>query len=159
MSSPAPAAEPQVTSPYGLILVAVDGSAHASAAISHAAMLAERLGSKLLALHVVSGDWDEPEFGGAPEEGYNTLDRETARRQGEALLQRQVRSLPTAVEVQPIVRFGVPDEEILDLADARQVDLIVVGSRGLTGFQRFLLGSVSYKVARSAERPVLVIHV
>lgn len=159
MPAPPPDSVPPVTPPYELILVAVDGSEHACAAVSHAAMLAQRLGSKLLALHVVSGDWDEPEFGGAPEAGYNTLDRAGALEAGEAVLARQLRGIPADVEVESLVRFGVPDEQILDLADARDADLIVVGSRGLTGFQRFLLGSVSYKVARSAERPVFVVHV
>jgi len=154
-----PTSPPPVTPPYGQILVAVDGSEHACAAVSHAAMLAARLDSKLLALHVVAGDWDEPEFGGAPEEGYNTLDREAAREEAQAVLARQLRGLPKGIEVERLVRFGVPDEQILELAAERDVDLIVVGSRGLTGFQRFLLGSVSYKVARSAERPVLVVHV
>ncbi len=49
-------------------------------------------------------------------------------------------------------------ETIINVANNLNVDLIVVGSRGLKGLTRFLLGSVSEKVVRYANRPVLVVH-
>jgi nucleotide-binding universal stress UspA family protein len=49
-------------------------------------------------------------------------------------------------------------ETILEVARDRDAEVIVLGARGLTGFQRALLGSVSERVVRHADRPVLVSH-
>lgn len=53
---------------------------------------------------------------------------------------------------------GTPAEEILRAAERRRADLIVMGSKGLTGLDRYLLGSVSRKVARHAPCSVLVVR-
>jgi len=53
---------------------------------------------------------------------------------------------------------GAPAEEILRAAERHHVDLIVMGSKGLTGLDRYLLGSVSRKVARHAPCSVLVVR-
>jgi nucleotide-binding universal stress UspA family protein len=47
---------------------------------------------------------------------------------------------------------------IVETARAREASVIVLGARGLSGLQHALLGSVSEKVARHADRPVLVLH-
>ena len=57
----------------------------------------------------------------------------------------------------PLVLRGVPREHILDQARQLGVDLVVLGSHGRGGYQRFLLGSVSEEVLQRAERSVLVI--
>ena len=51
---------------------------------------------------------------------------------------------------------GVPFQQILDTAKARQVDLIILGTHGRTGLAHVLLGSVAEKVARLAPCPVLI---
>ncbi len=53
--------------------------------------------------------------------------------------------------------MGEPAETIIDLAQKEAVDLIVVGSHGKSGIQRFLLGSVSDRVVRHADRSTLVV--
>ncbi len=55
-----------------------------------------------------------------------------------------------------VFKAGRPAEEILDTADEGSFDLIVIGHRGMTRAQRFLMGSVSERVVRHASRPVLV---
>jgi nucleotide-binding universal stress UspA family protein len=62
----------------------------------------------------------------------------------------------TLASLHTVVRRGHPAEEILLAAESRPTDLIVVGSRGLSGLSRFLLGSVSDRVARYAPCPVLL---
>ena len=52
--------------------------------------------------------------------------------------------------------MGEPAEEIVDYARLEEVDLIVMGSRGLSPIQELLLGSVSDKVLRTAPCPVLI---
>jgi nucleotide-binding universal stress UspA family protein len=51
---------------------------------------------------------------------------------------------------------GVPFQEIIETAKARQVDLIIMGTHGRTGIRHVLLGSVAEKVVRLAPCPVLV---
>ena len=55
-----------------------------------------------------------------------------------------------------VVIHGVPFQQILDTAKARQVDLIILGTHGRTGLAHVLLGSVAEKVARLAPCPVLI---
>nr|MBI3614651.1 universal stress protein [Nitrospirota bacterium] len=61
-------------------------------------------------------------------------------------------------EVTTMVLHGNPSHEIVKLAEAKRADLVVVGSRGLTGDSRFLLGSVSDGVVRYAPCSVLVVR-
>ena len=60
--------------------------------------------------------------------------------------------------VTPSIVNGYPAEQLLRLATKQRADLIVLGSRGLTGFKRMLLGGVSGKVARHAPCSVLVVR-
>ena len=145
---------------YKRILVAVDGSDHARHALEHAAMLAKAFSAKLLVATVATDEWALPEFGGGPAGDEVMPDKQQVEAAASKLLDDEIGALTGSdtLELVPIVAFGVPDERIVELADEHNADLIVVGSRGLSGFRRFLLGSVSYKVARSAERPVLVVH-
>jgi nucleotide-binding universal stress UspA family protein len=61
------------------------------------------------------------------------------------------------VKGETLVRVGRPAEEILDTAEERDFDLIVLGHRGMGAARRFLMGSVSERVVRHATRPVLVV--
>jgi nucleotide-binding universal stress UspA family protein len=61
------------------------------------------------------------------------------------------------VEAETILRVGRPAEEILDTAEERNFDLVVLGHRGMGAARRFLMGSVSERVVRHATRPVLVV--
>jgi nucleotide-binding universal stress UspA family protein len=62
------------------------------------------------------------------------------------------------VEVQTFAREGDPADAILDVAEERGADLIVVGNKGMTGAKRFLLGSVPNKVSHHAPCSVLIIR-
>lgn len=62
------------------------------------------------------------------------------------------------MEVETHARQGQPAEVIIDIANQEQADLIVVGSRGLTGIQRFLLGSVSSRVSEHAHCSVMIVR-
>lgn len=67
-----------------------------------------------------------------------------------------VAKLAPAVECEALVLEGQPAEELLRAA--KDADLVVVGSRGLGGFKRLMLGSVSDQVVHHATCPVLVVH-
>jgi nucleotide-binding universal stress UspA family protein len=62
------------------------------------------------------------------------------------------------VEANVYPRQGDPADAILDVAEERQADLIVVGNKGMTGAKRFLLGSVPNKVSHHAPCSVLIIR-
>lgn len=61
--------------------------------------------------------------------------------------------------VRTVVGHGDPGSEIVRIAKAEAVDLIVIATHGTTGWQRVVFGSVAEKVVRLAQRPVLVIPV
>ena len=60
------------------------------------------------------------------------------------------------LEAESIVLKGDPAERIVNFAEEQGVDMIVVGSHGIGGFERLVIGSVSEKVVRHAKIPVLV---
>ena len=67
-----------------------------------------------------------------------------------------VREAGVAVDIYP--RQGDPADAILDVAEEREADLIVVGNKGMTGAKRFLLGSVPNKVSHHAPCSVMIIR-
>ena len=72
---------------------------------------------------------------------------------GETLARVTAAGLPGA----RVVLYGVPFQEIVEVAKAQQVDLIVMGTHGRTGLMHVLLGSVAEKVVRLAPCSVLVV--
>jgi nucleotide-binding universal stress UspA family protein len=63
-----------------------------------------------------------------------------------------------AQHIQTHLRFGIPETTIIDLAEELGAGLIVMGSRGLGGVRRALLGSISDSVVRHAHCPVMVVR-
>ncbi|HTM20519.1 MAG TPA: universal stress protein, partial [Kofleriaceae bacterium] len=115
-----------------LILAATDFSLGAEAAVDQAAAIAQRVQGRMILVHV--------------------RDDADARRIEEV----QARMRERGVDAEARVVDGAPAAALIGLAADRHADLIVVGSRGLTGFRRFLLGSVAERVVRSAPCAVLV---
>ena len=68
------------------------------------------------------------------------------------------RAEAAGVKVETFAREGDPADAILDVAEERGADLIVVGNKGMTGARRFLLGSVPNKVSHHAPCSVLIIR-
>jgi nucleotide-binding universal stress UspA family protein len=62
------------------------------------------------------------------------------------------------VKVQTFCRIGSPAREIVSLADEQSVDLIVVGTHGLTGVKHLVMGSIARSVIKTAHRPVLIVE-
>ncbi|MEM1888590.1 MAG: universal stress protein [Pyrobaculum sp.] len=127
---------------YRKILIAYDGSDHAKKAIQHAVALAKAFDS---ALYVITIATDPSQ-----------VSIERARRIVDEAA-RQISSMGVSV-AETEVRSGSPPTEILNYAEEREVDLIVMGSRGLSAIQRLVLGSVSQTVVSRARVPVLVVR-
>jgi nucleotide-binding universal stress UspA family protein len=62
------------------------------------------------------------------------------------------------IKTSTVVQLGKPYEEIISLAKARRVDLIILATHGYTGVERLFLGSTTEKVIRHAPCPVLVVR-
>ena len=62
------------------------------------------------------------------------------------------------LQVETDVKTGVAHREILDYAEANDIDLMVVGTHGRTGIGRYLLGSVTEKIVRLSDVPVLTVR-
>lgn len=76
----------------------------------------------------------------------------------EAISYVEIAAKDAGVEVETLILEGHPAEEILNFAEKKDIDMIVVGSLGKTDIERFLLGSVSENIVRGAKVPVLVVR-
>jgi nucleotide-binding universal stress UspA family protein len=135
------------------ILVAVDGSAHAQQATTYARELAVRDAAQVIVVHAFD---PIPGYLGDPWE-----DRISARHisAGQEVAKQAAEVLRAAgVEVVVEVLEGPAAEAILKVAQVRECDLIVIGSRGQGALASLLLGSVSHRVLAHATNPVLVVR-
>jgi nucleotide-binding universal stress UspA family protein len=136
------------------ILLAVDGSEHALHAAKTAGDLARNMDSEIL--RVVVAFEPVPPYLGEP----NMQAAISARmNEAEAILKKAldaVGKIPGKVHTE--ILEGPPAEAILDVAETRKSDLIVMGSRGLGPLAGALLGSQSQKVVRHAACPVLIVR-
>ena len=133
------------------ILLASDLSPASSAAESLAFELASNLGSSVLLVSVI-----DPRGLSLPGGGYRQrVDQARAARElaAQAIVERGRRE---GVPIRCLIWEGDPGESIVEAAEAEGVDLIVVGSHGRRGIDRFFMGSVSERVVRTAPVPVLV---
>jgi nucleotide-binding universal stress UspA family protein len=141
------------------IVVGTDGSDTATQAVRQAVDLAGAVGAKL---ELVSAYEPVPQQRLATERRDAPEDLQWAigpREDVDAKLETAAaiaREGGVAVEVFP--RQGDPADAILDVAEEREADLIVVGNKGMTGAKRFLLGSVPNKVSHHAPCSVLIIR-
>jgi nucleotide-binding universal stress UspA family protein len=119
------------------ILIATDGSMHSDFASHEAIDIAKRCGSNLIVLSVAKKDEDLQ----YAKEYVNTV-KIVAEKEG--------------IKVGTLIRKGVPHEVIVNTAAQEEVGLIVVGSHGMTGLTKLLMGSVTERVIGHARCAVLV---
>ena len=72
-------------------------------------------------------------------------------------LEKNFADLLPLVEVRKKVEFGTPDKDIVRFAEAEQVDVIIMASRGRRGLRRMIFGSVTEQVIRNAPCPVIAV--
>lgn len=149
-----------------MILVSYDGSADADAAIDRAALIAPGAEATILTV------W-EPFAGGAALSGgegmgvglagvyvddheIDAANEERARRHAAEGAERATAAGLKARPLAVCARRGVAHAVLAEAADAG-ADLIVLGTRGVTGVRSFFLGSVSHAVLQHADRPVVIV--
>ena len=133
------------------ILVPVDGSEGADRAIEKAVMLAEICGAKLNFLYVANINQL------AINAVLSDAILDSVTKAGNVILDRALEMVPAGVAKESFSDTGSPAVVILDFAETNDIDLIVMGSRGLGVVKGVLLGSVSQYVVEQSKCPVLVV--
>ena len=140
------------------ILLATDSSEEATLAAKTAADIAQKTGSELYVVHARP----VPVYIDPATDRISDVQgaEETVKGEAQQLLDTQVEQIKAAggTVAEAYVRLGRPAQEIVNLADNIGVGLIVMGSRGLGGIRRALMGSVSDSVVRHAHCPVMVVR-
>ena len=145
---------------FATILVGTDGSQTAQAALSEAAALATRLGSRLLIVSAYAPAFRR-EFSVAAHASSDEAQWMLGPREEVlAILEhaRQFVAQTGVAAVETFARQGDPADAILDVAEEERCDLIVVGNKGMTGAKRFLLGSVPNRISHHAPCSVLIVR-
>lgn len=141
------------------ILLCNDGSANAARAADSAIEIARKFSADVIVLHVASSPpIDVFALDLDPALNREELRQESAAHQEADLCRVAIRLEAAGLHYHLRRAVGQPVDEIVRAAEAEHADLIVVGSRGLGGFQRLLLGSVSDGVVHHAHCPVMVVR-
>jgi nucleotide-binding universal stress UspA family protein len=158
---------------FAKILVPLDGSEHSLKALDYAIGVARKFSSVVHIVHIVhivqavsaatydtafmmrglytrASDMAGPSF---MIDLKNHLE-ENGRR---ILATTETKTREAGIKAVTTLLYGSPAEEIINFAEKEEVDLIVIGDRGLGSVTRFFLGSVSNKVSRHAPCPVLIV--
>lgn len=138
---------------YERILVPTDGSEATERAIRNAVDVASQYDATVHALYVV-----DTSVYASIETGADLV-VESLEEEGRAAVDTVVdRARAAGVETESAVVTGSTHQSILDYADEQAIDLIVMGTHGRTGINRYLLGSVTEKVVRSSDVPVMTVR-
>ena len=141
---------------YQRILVATGGSPWSDAAVDYAIALAASTCAELRILTVLTnfGAYGSPDMVGGSEQ----LVVDIIERDGQALLEEAAtRATSAGVAHTTHYAWGNVPETILRIASKENCNLIILGSRGSTGWKRLMLGSISNVVSAKAQQPVLVV--
>ncbi len=143
-----------VPGPLRTVAVATDFSPTAEVAVDWAIDIARHHGARLILLHGMSLPAPLPDYVPANSDFSQQIHR-IAQSKLEASAER-ARQAGLTVELD--VPMGVPSQVVLRAAEEAHADLIVLGTRGLTGLTHLLLGSTAERVVQRAPCPVLTVH-
>ncbi len=147
---------------YKKILLPTDGSESAEIAAEHAFLLGSKSGAEIMVLNVI----ETPRFSGIrsedkdelmnrlKDEGQKSFDRINEKLMGRRSMGKCEKDINLRFEF----KEGSPVDTILKTIDDEDINLVVMGTSGKRGLNRFLLGSVAENTMRSAKIPVLVVR-
>jgi nucleotide-binding universal stress UspA family protein len=149
------AADTPGTHSFRKIVVATDFSEAAAAGVGWAVEIARAHGAHLTLVHAIDLAPPRPDYLPA-EGGYGARLQEAARERLEAAAAGIDASGIEQVHTRLLA--GQPVESILEVVDEIQAELVVLGTRGLSGLKHLLLGSTAARVVQHARCPVLTAH-
>jgi len=143
--------------PFTRILCPLDFSDASRHALDHAAAIAQWYEATIVGLHVFNPTYAPVGGIGLPQDGGTVFASPGASSRLRVQLDEAVAAATAGVQVETVVEEGSPAEQILHGVGRHRADLIVMGTHGVRGFERLLLGSVTEKVVRKASCPVLTV--
>ena len=144
------------------LLVAVDFSPFSEEALCFAGQLAEKLKAQLLVLHVIHDPAEAPGFyaqKGKKKKFLQSME-DAAEEMMEEFLLRIRQTCPNQIPIQkakPLLVVGTPVTRIVEVAEKKKVDMIIIGSHGRTGLANLLVGSKVQRVVQLSPIPVTVV--
>lgn len=135
---------------YDEVLVPIDGSEQSAAAAGTAIGIADAYDTDLHVLHVVETVPDRVDSS-PPVDAVDPPDDHPVRN-----ITRQARDVGLS-EVHPKIDHGVPSQAVLEYVHRHSIDLVVMGTRGQTGLDRWLNGSSAEEVIQQCPAPVLTV--
>jgi len=140
---------------YEKILIATDGSEYTKNAVDYGIDFAKSTGAKLFAIYVV----DTAAFASIPMDAAWESMYELLKQEGDLAIKYVAeRAEAEGLEVEGNLIEGHPADEIIRYSEKNSISIIVMGTLGKSGLDRFLLGSVAEKVVRNSKIPVLVVR-
>lgn len=140
------------------ILVAVDGSNPSFNAGAYAIDLAKKHDAELIVLYIVSlvpsSQFEYANIGRMKE--IETIEMEKAEQEVDKVKQKAIEK-KVSVKTAVLIKYTKVVKEIVEYAEQMKIDMIVIGSRGMTGLKKMLLGSVASGVVTYSHCPVLVV--
>ncbi|WP_066249512.1 universal stress protein [Neobacillus drentensis] len=137
---------------YKKIALATDGSEHSKRAAENAIHIAKcSSNSKIEVLYVVDPDKVKSDV----LSNWNSDDIDDYRKSRMKDLEKMAQESGVSYEIK--ILHGEPGPVIVDYVNKNGFEIVIIGSRGLNALQEFVLGSVSHKVAKRANCPVLIV--
>jgi nucleotide-binding universal stress UspA family protein len=137
---------------YKKILLATDGSEHSKRAAENAINIAKcSPNSKIEVVYVIDHDKVKSDV----LKNWNSADIGDTRKDRMRDVERIAKESDVNYEIK--ILHGEPGPAIVDYANKNHFEIVIIGSRGLNVLQEFVLGSVSHKVAKRANCPVLIV--
>jgi nucleotide-binding universal stress UspA family protein len=145
--------------PYKRILCPTDFSHASYKAVEEGGTIARSLSAELHVVHVIAplppaGIYSDVAPADFDLVGYEESLREGVNKKLAGLVDERLSDTNT----RPAVVYGDPGEEIVGYAEQSDIDLIVIATHGMKGWQHALFGSVAQKVIRKTDRNVLLVH-
>ena len=150
---------------FSKILVPVDGSVNSMKAIDYAVNVAEKYKSEIIALHVLYSQsgfafHKETVAGTITSSSLNDLNLEAKQEAEKWFKEINKRAEKMNVQIKTEVVFTVISivEGILTHAEKENIDLIIIGSKGKSGWKKLIVGSVASGISTYAHCPILIVR-
>ena len=150
----------EVTSSFRLkkIMVPIDFSNFSRNALTQAVCLAEEFGASILLLHILEPQAHRQTLTGASATAKGRDDERRMNYREQMLEDLRRNEIRSGLKSNSLLQKGKPYESIINMAKARDVDLIIMATHGATGLKHVLIGSTTERVVRQAPCPVLVVR-
>lgn len=138
------------------ILCPTDFSEYSEKALSYAKVLAKTFNAKIYIMHII---FEPAEFTGfyVPHISFDKIKTEIKSAAQKLMDDFVNKNLKDFSDYEVIVKIGDPATEIVNFADEKEIDLIVIGSQGKKGLEKMVFGSTAEKVVKKSNCPVLCV--